>query len=63
MYKCLNVFVFVCIIYVSIPQLSILGLKPGLFIRVIQINWVTFCPGQAGLTWFIKYPSLTQILH
>ena len=26
-------------------------------------NWVTFCPGQAGLTWFIKYPGLTQILH
>ena len=34
------------------------GLKLGWVIQVI-----TFCPGQAGLTQFIKYPGLTQILH
>ena len=34
------------------------GLKLG---RVIQV--ITFCPGQAGLTQFIKHPGLTQILH
>ena len=28
-----------------------------------QVNRITFCPGQAGLTWFIKYPDLTWILH
>ena len=39
------------------------GLKPGWVIRVIQVKWVTFSPGQAGLTQFIKYPGLTQILH
>ena len=36
------------------------GLKPGRVIRVIQ---VTFCLGQAGLTRFIKYLGLTQILN
>ena len=36
------------------------GLKPG---RVIQVNWVTFCLGQVGLTRFIRYPGLTRILH
>ena len=35
-------------------------LKPGWITLVIQ---VTFCPGQAGLIRFIKYPGLTQILH
>ena len=33
------------------------GLKPG---RVI---WVTFSPGQPGLTRIIKYLGLTRILH
>ena len=36
------------------------GLKPG---RVIRVNRVMFCPGQPGLTRFIKYPGLTRILH
>ena len=39
------------------------GLKPGRVIRVIRVNRVTFCPGQVGLTRFIRYPGLTQILH
>ena len=26
------------------------GLKQGRVIRIIQVNWVTFCPGQADLT-------------
>ena len=38
-------------------------MKPGRVIRVIQVNQVTFCLGQAGLTQFIKYPGLIQILH
>ena len=36
------------------------GLKPA---QVIQVNGVTFCLGQVGLTRFIKYPGLTRILH
>ena len=39
------------------------GLKPGRVNQVIRVNWVTFCPGQPGLTRFIKYPCLTRILH
>ena len=39
------------------------GLKPGRVIQVIQVNRVTFCPGQVGLTHFIRYPDLTRILH
>ena len=39
------------------------GLKPGRVIRVIQVKQVTFCLGQVGLTRFIKYPDLTQILQ
>ena len=39
------------------------GLKPGRVIHVIRVKQDTFCPGQAGLTWIIKYPGLTQILH
>ena len=31
--------------------------------ETVWIIWVMFCPGQAGLTWFIKYPGLTQTLH
>ena len=38
-------------------------LKLGQVIRIIQVNWVMFCLGQLGLTHFIKYPGLTQILH
>ena len=29
---------------------------------VNRVNWVAFCPGQTGLTCFIKYPGLTWIL-
>ena len=36
------------------------GLKLGL---VIQIIWITHCPGQAGLTLLIKYLGLTLILY
>ena len=35
------------------------GLKLGRVIRVIRVNRVMFCPGQVGLTRFIKYPGLT----
>ena len=35
-------------------------MQPG---WVIRINRVTFCPGQLGLTHFIKYLVLTWILH
>ena len=34
------------------------ALQPG---RVIRVNQVTFCPGQPGLTRFIKYSGLTRI--
>ena len=40
-------------------------LQPGkviLVIQVIQVNRVTLCQGQPGLTHFIKYPGLIQIL-
>ena len=37
-------------------SVSVLGLKPG------QVIWVTFCPGQVGLTHFIRYLGLTQII-
>ena len=43
----------------DITQLCVSGLKPG---RVIRVNRVTFCPGQVGLTRFIKYLGLTWIL-
>ena len=33
------------------------GLEPG------RVNQITFCPGQVGLTCFIRYPGLTRILH
>ena len=39
------------------------GLKPGQVIRIVRVNWVTFCPGQVSLTWFMKYPDLPRILH
>ena len=44
---------------VQLPLLSGPGLKPG---WVIWVIWVTFYQDQAGLTCFIKYPGLTQIL-
>ena len=25
--------------------------------------WVSFCPSQVGLTWFINYSGMTRILH
>ena len=31
--------------------------------RAIRVNRVTFCPGQVGLTRFIRHPGLTRILH
>ena len=31
--------------------------------RFVWIIWVTYCPSQAGVTWFIKYLGLTLILH
>ena len=36
--------------------------KPGQVIWFIRVNQVTFCPGQADLTRFIKNPGLPQIL-
>ena len=39
------------------------ALQPGRVIRIIRVNRVTFCPGQPGLTCFIKYPGLTRILY
>ena len=36
------------------------GLKLG---PVTLVNWVTFCLCEVGLTQFIKYPGLTQILN
>ena len=42
--------------------LSMVGLKPDRVIRVIRVNRITFCPGQAS-TKFLKYPGLTRILH
>ena len=41
----------------------IAGLKPSRVIHVIRVNRITFCPGQVGLTRFIRYPGLTRILH
>ena len=38
-------------------QITVCWLKPG---GVIQ---VTLCPGQVGLTQFIKCPGVTWILH
>ena len=34
---------------------------PGL--KLGRVIWVTFCLGQLGLTWFIKYLGLIQISH
>ena len=34
-----------------------------LSLKLGQVIWVAFCPGQASLTWFIKYLSLSRILH
>ena len=39
------------------------ALQLGRVIRIIWVNRVTFCPGQLGLTRFIKYPGLTWIQH
>ena len=48
---------------ICIFMLYISALQSGQVIRIIKVNWVTFCPGQPGLTHFIKYPGLTQIWH
>ena len=47
-------------VFIHLGETRLAGLKPG---RVIQVNRVTFCPGQVGLTRFIRYPSLTRILN
>ena len=39
------------------------GLKPGRVNRVFWVNQVTFCPGRVGMTRFMNYPGLIQILH
>ena len=51
-------FMILYLFMVSAPVLQL-----SRVIQFIRVNWVTFCPGQLGLTRFIKYPGLTLIWH